>query len=211
MPMTIPDYAKDRHISRQAVDKVLKKRPDIDAKTYMGISHGRDTKFLSDEAVGMLDQTIKMPYSNVEEVSKELVAMHNAEMVGALQHTNEVLEAQNLIRDKLEGVQERLTDEVAETRRQLLERTDASHKELLKKMEEVSGDYITKDDIQELSGKLSEAQATISKLLEMLEQAENDKKALKEEIEKYRGEAERQKEEAGKYHKSVFGLYKKES
>lgn len=203
MPMTIPAYAESRHISRQAVDKVLKKRADIDKLTYMGKSNGKDAKFLSDEAIGLLDQSIKMPYVRVEEVSQSLTITNQQELLDAKERENTALMMQNAIRDKLEGVQERLTDEVAETRRQLLEKTDASHQELLKKMEEVSGDYITKEDIQELSEKLSEAQATISKLLSMLEQAENDKKALNAEIEKYRGEA-------GKYHKSVFGLYKKD-
>ncbi len=67
--MTIPAYAESRHISRQAVDKVLKKRADIDKLTYMGKSNGKDAKFLSDEAIGLLDQSIKMPYVRVEEVS----------------------------------------------------------------------------------------------------------------------------------------------
>ena len=197
MPMTIPQYAADRHISRQAVYKVLEKKTEINKLTYTGKSNGKDAKFLSDEAIGMLDQSIKMPYANVEDASRELSLLYT-------QEENKLLKAQNLIRDKLEGVQDKLAQEVTATRRELIETSEKHYEALLEKFEHVSNSYITKADIQDLYKQLSEAQTTITKLTQMLEEADRDKKLMAEEISRY-------KAEAGKYHKLIFGLYKKEN
>ena len=80
MPMTIPQYARDRHVTDKGVYKALQRHPEIKALLFIGKSNGKDAKMLSDEAMGMLDQVMRHPYQVLDDTSKELQIFHGNEL-----------------------------------------------------------------------------------------------------------------------------------
>ena len=72
MPMTIPQYAKERHVSDKGVYKAIERHPEIKALIYKGKPNGKEVQMLSDEAMGMLDQVMRHPYQGIEDIHKDL-------------------------------------------------------------------------------------------------------------------------------------------
>ena len=61
MPMSIPEYAKLRGVTTTGVYKALERHPEIEEHTHKGTVNGKAAKILEDEAVGLLDQVMRMP------------------------------------------------------------------------------------------------------------------------------------------------------
>lgn len=80
MPMTIPQYARDRHVSDKGVYKAIERHPEIKALIYKGRPNGKEVKMLSDDAIGMLDQVMRHPYQGLEDIQKDLQIFHADEL-----------------------------------------------------------------------------------------------------------------------------------
>ncbi len=175
MAMTVPAYAESRQLSPNGVYKALARHPEIDAHTFEGISNGKKSKMLDDEAVGMLDRAMKMPYKNTEVVSSELTVMFDKQ----LQQKD----------TEISGLKDKLIEEMGQTRKDMIGAVgDAVTASIATGNEEIRADIAS----------LKDNQATQYRILELqnqIEMLERENKSLREEVQELKADlkAERQK------------------
>lgn len=175
MAMTVPAYAESRQLSPNGVYKALSRHPEIDALTFEGVSNGKKSKMLSDEAIGMLDRAMKMPYKNTEVVSSELTVMFDRQ----IQEKD----------TEISGLKDKLIEEMGETRKEMIGAVgDAVSASISTGNEEIRADIAS----------LKDNQATQYRILELqnqVEMLERENRVLREEIKELKDDlrAEREK------------------
>lgn len=80
MSMSIPEYAKLRGVTTTGVYKALERHPEIEEHTHKGTVNGKAAKILEDEAVGLLDQIMRMPKQDNALISAEIAAPYQEEI-----------------------------------------------------------------------------------------------------------------------------------
>lgn len=111
MPKTILDYANERGVTKQTVYAAIKKNK---IETYQGIANGKSAQYLSDEAIGELDQLIRPSQKSVAilEASMAVMEAQRAEIIA-----RGVVEA----KDETIRAKDELNQEIFTTRAQMLE------------------------------------------------------------------------------------------
>lgn len=176
MAMTIPQYAKSRHLSDKGVYKALDRHPEIKELLYIGKSNGKDAKMLSDDAIGMLDQVMRHPFQGLDDVQKDLQVYHSSE----LQQKDNVIS----------GLKDKLIEEMGETRKEMIDAVGAAvsdsmtsnNEELKESLEKISNDN---GDIKASIEGLRDNQATQYRILELqnqVEMLERENRALREQV-----------------------------
>ena len=175
MPMTIPQYAKDRHVSDKGVYKALERHPEIKELIYTGKSNGKDAKMLPDEAMGMLDQVMRHPYQVVDDTSKELQIFHNQEIEKK--------------RDEIDQLKTQLVQEMGETRKEMIAAVGSAVSESVSANNEAIKTSIDElKDNQATAVKVATLQKDVDRLQEEVKRLEGEKQELREQIQKLEAE-----------------------
>ena len=179
MPMTIPQYAKERHISDQGVYRALERHPEIRALIFIGKSNGKDAKMLPDEAMGMLDQVMRHPYQFTDDNNKDIQIFHS----------NEINKLNN-----------QLLKEMGDTRKEMIAAVGSAVKEsMLANTQEIMSGI---EDLKNNQATLEQIERGLSKIREALEeQYKSQEKALMNEINKLKKQIDEQQ-------KKYWELYK---
>ena len=147
MPMTIPQYAKERHISDQGVYRALERHPEIRALIFIGKSNGKDAKMLPDEAMGMLDQVMRHPYQFTDDNNKDIQIFHS----------NEINKLNN-----------QLLKEMGDTRKEMIAAVGSAVKEsMLANTQEIMSGI---EDLKNNQATLEQIESGLSKIREALEE-----------------------------------------
>ena len=122
MPMTVREYAETRGYSRVAIYKAIDRSPELANCLYQGISNGKSAKFISDEGINFLDQTLKpSSQSNIALKNHLELVVANREKALADEHL-----------EKVESLLRETAAEKDETRKMMIARVDAGIKEIKK-------------------------------------------------------------------------------
>ena len=106
MPMSIPEYAKLRGVTTTGVYKALERHPEIEEHTHKGTVNGKAAKILEDEAVGLLDQVMRMPKQDNSLITAEIAAPYQEEI--------------DKLKERVYDAQERAYTEATKTREESL-------------------------------------------------------------------------------------------
>ena len=122
MPMTVREYAETRGYSRVAIYKAIDRSPELENCIYQGVSNGKSAKFISDEGINFLDQTLKpSSQSNIALKNHLELVVANREKALADEHL-----------EKVESLLRETAAEKDETRKMMIARVDAGIKEIKK-------------------------------------------------------------------------------
>lgn len=176
MPMSISEYASSRHITKQAVYKVLKQKPELEEMTYPGMVRGKDTRFLNDQLIGILDQTIHLPHDFTSDLTAEMKVFHSEELTQKDQ--------------VISGLKDKLIEEMGETRKEMIDAVGAAVSDSMTSNNEALKESLAKistdnGDIKASIEGLRDNQATQYRILELqnqVEMLERENRALKEQI-----------------------------
>ena len=182
---TIRDYAKDHHVSYEAIrSQVSRYRKDLDGHI---VTKGR-TKYLDDFAVTFLDGKRKDDPVSV-------VMMERSEVVDALRDQIDAL------KNELMTTQKRVIELQSEN--QLMLEAKTKYDLLLESSAEKTA------TIESLREDLKDARRERDAAQSQADRAREDLKSVHDESEKIRKERDEARADAGSYRKSIFGLYRK--
>lgn len=154
MPMTIGQYALDRGYSRTAIYKAIDRTPELQSMTYKGISKGKETTFLSDEGIEILDATMQPSAKSNESLKKNLELAIRDREAQLLQERNEIVsELTNKLTDISERLHQEKEEEMMITRTEMIKRIENVGSGVQEILDQIRSSYEIR--IRELNDKLS--------------------------------------------------------
>lgn len=188
MPMSIPEYAKLRGVTTTGVYKALERHPEIEEHTHKGTVNGKAAKILEDDAVGLLDQVMRMPKQDNSLITAEIAAPYQEEI--------------DKLKERVYDAQERAYNEATKTREEALIAVRGAVKDALTASnEDIKAQFeplATTKEVQDCMVELKDNMATHYRILELenqVEMLEREKRALQETVQELKSdlEAERAK------------------
>lgn len=132
MPMTVREYAETRGYSRVAIYKAIDRSPELENCIYQGVSNGKSAKFINDEGINFLDQTLKpSSQSNIALKNHLELVVANREKALADEHL-----------EKVESLLRETAAEKDETRKMMLARVDAGIDAGIKEIKKIQAEKI---------------------------------------------------------------------
>lgn len=74
MPLTIAQFSQNKGCSKQAIYSAIDRSKEVQEHTFKGISNGKETLYLDDTAIALLERTMRFPTQNTEIITTELRA-----------------------------------------------------------------------------------------------------------------------------------------
>lgn len=182
MPMTISEYAESRHITKQAVYKALKNNPEFEEKTYTGIVRGKESKYLNDELIGILDQTINLPHEFTEDVKTEMRLFQSEDLRAK---ESEITE----LNKQLAAEKDKVIAAMGETHKAMIAAVGSAVSESVSANNEAIKTSIDElKDNQATAVKVATLQKDVDRLQEEVKRLEGEKQELREQIQKLEAE-----------------------
>lgn len=154
MPMTVGQYALDRGYSRTAIYKAIDRLGLNDSNTYKGINNGKETIFISDDGIRLLDESLQPSQKSNDAMKKTLeLAIRDREAQLIQEKADKVEELTTKLTNVTEKLHAEKEHEILVTRQELLDQVHNLSANLLQTMDEMKTD---KDAIiKDLLGKIA--------------------------------------------------------
>ena len=154
MPMTVGQYALDRGYSRTAIYKAIDRLGLNDSNTYKGINNGKETIFISDDGIRLLDESLQPSQKSNDAMKKTLeLAIRDREAQLIQEKADKVEELTTKLTNVTEKLHAEKEHEILVTRQELLDQVHNLSANLLQTVDEMKTD---KDAIiKDLLGKIA--------------------------------------------------------
>ena len=164
MPMTVGQYALDRGYSRTAIYKAIDRLGLNDSNTYKGINNGKETIFISDDGIRLLDESLQPSQKSNDAMKKTLeLAIRDREAQLIQEKADKVEELTTKLTTVTEQLHQEKEHEILVTRQEMLEQVHNIGANLLKSVDQIR----------------DEKDATIKELLEKVIALEAENQRLK--------------------------------
>lgn len=158
MPLTIGQYALDRGYSRTAIYKAIDRLPELQSMTYKGINKGKETIFISDEGIELLDSTLQPSQKANDALKKNLeLAIRDRESELIREKAEKIEELTNKFTTLSEALHQEKEQEMTVTRKEMITRVEAVGSEVSEALSIIKNSYEV--NLQELKDKISKLEA----------------------------------------------------
>ena len=163
MPMTVGQYALDRGYSRTAIYKAIDRLGINETHTYKGINNGKETIFISDDGIRLLDENLQPSQKSNDALKKTLeLAIRDREAQLIQEKADKVEELTTKFTTLTEQLHKEKEHEIVVTRQEMLERVDKIGVNLMQTVDQIRED---KDAlISELRGQIAKLEADNQRL-----------------------------------------------
>ncbi len=163
MPMTVGQYALDRGYSRTAIYKAIDRLEINESHTYKGINNGKETIFISDDGIRLLDENLQPSQKSNDALKKTLeLAIRDREAQLIQEKADKVEELTTKFTTLTEQLHKEKEHEIIVTRSEMLERVDKIGVNLMQTVDQIRED---KDAlISELRGQIAKLEADNQRL-----------------------------------------------
>ena len=163
MPMTVRKYALDRGYSRTAIYKAIDRLGINESPTYKGINNGKETIFISDDGIRLLDENLQPSQKSNDALKKTLeLAIRDREAQLIQEKADKVEELTTKLTAMTAQLHKEKEYEIVVTRREMLERVDKIGVNLMQTVDQIRED---KDAlISELRGQIARLEADNQRL-----------------------------------------------
>lgn len=163
MPMTVGQYALDRGYSRTAIYKAIDRLGINEKHTYKGINNGKETIFISDDGIRLLDENLQPSQKSNDALKKTLeLAIRDREAQLIQEKADKVEELTTKFTTLTEQLHKEKEHEIVVTRQEMLERVDKIGVNLMQTVDQIRED---KDAlISELRGQIAKLEADNQRL-----------------------------------------------
>lgn len=163
MPMTVGQYALDRGYSRTAIYKAIDRLGINETLTYKGINNGKETIFISDDGIQLLDENLQPSQKSNDALKKTLeLAIRDREAQLIQEKADKVEELTTKFTTLTEQLHKEKEHEIIVTRSEMLERVDKIGVNLMQTVDQIRED---KDAlISELRGQIAKLEADNQRL-----------------------------------------------
>lgn len=163
MPMTVGQYALDRGYSRTAIYKAIDRLGINETLTYKGINNGKETIFISDDGIQLLDENLQPSQKSNDALKKTLeLAIRDREAQLIQEKADKVEELTTKFTTLTEQLHKEKEHEIVVTRSEMLERVDKIGVNLMQTVDQIRED---KDAlISELRGQIAKLEADNQRL-----------------------------------------------
>lgn len=163
MPMTVGQYALDRGYSRTAIYKAIDRLEINESHTYKGINNGKETIFISDDGIRLLDENLQPSQKSNDALKKTLeLAIRDREAQLIQEKADKVEELTTKFTTLTEQLHKEKEHEIVVTRQEMLERVDKIGVNLMQTVDQIRED---KDAlISELRGQIAKLEADNQRL-----------------------------------------------
>lgn len=163
MPMTVGQYALDRGYSRTAIYKAIDRLEINETHTYKGINNGKETIFISDDGIRLLDENLQPSQKSNDALKKTLeLAIRDREAQLIQEKADKVEELTTKFTTLTEQLHKEKEHEIVVTRQEMLEKVDKIGVNLMQTVDQIRED---KDAlISELRGQIAKLEADNQRL-----------------------------------------------
>lgn len=144
MPMTVGQYALDRGYSRTAIYKAIDRLGINEKHTYKGINNGKETIFISDDGIRLLDENLQPSQKSNDAMKKTLeLAIRDRETQLIQEKADKVEELTTKLTTMTEKLLKEKEHEILVTRQEMLDRVDNSIDNLMRTVDQIREDKDT--------------------------------------------------------------------
>lgn len=173
MPLTVGQYAIDRGYSRTAIYKAIDRSPEIQNLTYKGISKGKETLFISDEGIELLDSNLQPSQKSNDALKKNLELAIRDRENQLITEKNEIV---NELTTKLTTLSDQLhrekEEEMTITRNEMISRVENVGSDVREALDLIRDNYVVnlcklEEKIQVLENKIQALETENTELREV--------------------------------------------